>query len=335
MIVALAGGVGGGRMAAGLAAVLPPNALAVVVNTGDDFRHLGLHIAPDLDSVMYALAGLDNRETGWGRAGETWHFMEALTELGGETWFRLGDRDLAVHVERTRLIARGVPLSTVTRTLARRLGVRHLIVPMSETPVRTLVRASRRVLDFQEYFVRLQCRPRVREFRFHGSRAARVPHALESVLRPGRVRAAVICPSNPYVSVGPILSVPAIGGWLESRSFPVVGVSPIVGGAAVKGPAAKIMRELGEEPSALGIARHYGERVDGWVIDHRDARLAGAIAREGKSVLVADTIMSDRAKSAALARKVVTFALSLGRRRIELPEVRPARKKKETADKRG
>lgn len=311
MIVALAGGVGGGRMAAGLAAVLPPGGLTVVVNTADDFEHLGLRISPDLDSVMYALAGVDNRETGWGRAGETWHFMEALRELGGETWFRLGDRDLAAHVERTRLIARGVLLSAVTRALAERLGVRHAIVPMSETPVRTLVRSARGTLDFQEYFVKLHCRPRVRGFRFEGSRTARVPRALESVLRPGRVRAVVICPSNPYVSVAPILSVPAIGAWLRSRSFPVVGVSPIVGGAAVKGPAAKIMRELGDEASALGIARHYGARVDGWVIDRRDAQLAGAIAGEGKAVLVTDTIMSDRDKSAALARKVIAFALSL------------------------
>ena len=311
MIVALAGGVGGGRMAAGLAAVLPPRGLTVVVNTGDDFEHLGLHISPDLDSVMYALAGVDNRETGWGRAGETWQFMATLRELGGETWFRLGDRDLAVHVARTRLLARGVPLSAVTRTLADRLGVRHVIVPMSETPVRTVVRSGRGVLDFQEYFVRLQCRPRVRGFRFRGSPAARVPRALRALLRPGRVRAVVVCPSNPYVSVAPILSVPAIGRWLGSRSFPVVGVSPIVGGAAVKGPAAKIMRELGDEPSALGVARYYGERVDGWVIDRRDAKLASAIAGEGKAVLVTDTIMSDCGRSAALARKVVAFALSL------------------------
>jgi LPPG:FO 2-phospho-L-lactate transferase len=311
VIVALAGGVGGGRMAAGLAAVLPPRGLTIVVNTGDDFGHLGLHISPDLDSVLYALAGVDNRETGWGRAGETWNFMEALRRLGGETWFRLGDRDLAVHVRRTHLMARGVPLSAVTRMLADELGLRHAVVPMSETPVRTRVRTHRGVLAFQDYFVKLECRPRVRGFRFQGSRVARVPRTLQRLLRPGRVRAVVICPSNPYVSVAPILSVPAIGAWLESRSFPVVGVSPIVGGATVKGPAAKIMRELGAEPSALGVARHYGGQVDGWVIDRRDAGLARAIAQEGKAVLVTDTIMSDREKGAALGRRVVAFALSL------------------------
>ena len=311
MIVALAGGVGGGRMAAGLAAVLPPRGLTVVVNTGDDFEHLGLHISPDLDSVMYALAGVENRDTGWGRAGETWNFMEALRELGGEDWFRLGDRDLAVHAERTRLIARGMTLSAVTRQLAGRLGVRHAIVPMSETPVRTRVRTSRGVLEFQEYFVRRQCGPRVKGFYFQGSARARVPRTLQGLLRPARVRAAVICPSNPYVSVAPILSVPSIGAWLASRAFPVVAVSPIVGGSAVKGPAAKIMRELGAEPTALGLARHYGDRVDGWVIDRKDAGLARAIADEDKAVLVTDTIMSDPDRRAALARRVVAFALSL------------------------
>jgi LPPG:FO 2-phospho-L-lactate transferase len=302
-------------MAAGLAAVLPPRDLAVVVNTADDFEHLGLHISPDLDSVMYALAGLDNRETGWGRTGETWRFMETLRELGGETWFRLGDRDLAVHVLRTRLLARGLPLSAVTRLIAERLAVRHAIVPMSETPIRTRVRCGRRTLDFQEYFVKLRCRPRVSGFRFRGSRGARLPRALQRLLRPGRVRAVVICPSNPYVSVAPILSVPAIGAWLAARSFPVVGVSPIVGGAAVKGPAAKMMRELNAEPSALGIVRHYGGKVDGWVIDRRDAGLARAIAGEDKAVLVTDTIMSNPGKSGALARRVVAFALSLAAKR--------------------
>jgi len=311
VIVALAGGVGGGRMAAGLGAVLPPRALTVVVNTGDDFEHLGLHVSPDLDSVMYALAGVSNREAGWGRAGETWHFMEALRELGGETWFRLGDRDLAVHVERTRLLARGTPLSAATRALAARLGVRHAIVPMSETPVRTRVRTGRGVLAFQDYFVRQRCRPRVRGFAFQGGRTARVPRPLRRLLNAAGVRAAVIAPSNPYVSIAPILSVPAIGAWLRARSFPVVGVSPIVGGAAVKGPAAKMMRELGAEPSALGIARHYGGLVDGWVIDRKDAGLARAIAGEGRAVLVTDTIMSSPEKGAALARRVVAFALSL------------------------
>lgn len=311
MIVALAGGVGGGRLAAGLAAALRPRELAVIVNTGDDFEHLGLHVSPDLDSVMYALAGKDNPATGWGRAGESWRFIGALAELGGESWFRLGDLDLAVHVRRTQLLARGFTLSGATRALASRLGVRHAIWPMSDQPVRTLVRTSAGTLAFQDYFVKSRCRPRVRGFRFAGSRSARVPAALRRLLQ-GRVRAAVICPSNPYVSIAPILSLPQITRWLARRQFPVVGVSPIVGGAAVKGPAAKMMRELGAEPSALGIVRHYGGLVDGWVIDSADAALAGAIVGAGKSVLVTDTIMDRAEKRAALARQVVDFAQALG-----------------------
>jgi LPPG:FO 2-phospho-L-lactate transferase len=293
--------------------VLPPRSLTLIVNTGDDFEHLGLRISPDLDSVMYALGGLDNRETGWGRADETWNFMTTLQELGGEAWFRLGDRDLAVHVLRTLQLRGGVPLSAVTRLLCARLGIRHRIVPMSDAPVRTRVRTDRGELAFQDYFVKLRCRPRVRGFRFAGSRGARVPPALQRVLRAGAVRAAVICPSNPYVSIAPILSVPRIRAWITRRAFPVVAVSPIIGGAAVKGPAAKMMRELGSAPGALGIVRHYGGRVDGWVIDRKDAKLAGAIEREGKAVLVTDTLMDRREKSVALARSVVAFAQALAR----------------------
>jgi LPPG:FO 2-phospho-L-lactate transferase len=303
--------VGGGRLAVGLTAVLPPRSLTIVVNTGDDFEHLGLAISPDLDSVMYALAGVNNPRTGWGRAAETWNFMAALRELEGEAWFQLGDRDLAVHVLRTQHLQRRVPLSEVTRRLAAGLGVRHALVPMSDTPVRTRVRTDRGELSFQDYFVRRQCRPRVRGFRYAGSRSARVPPGLRRILRSNTVRAVVICPSNPYVSVAPILSVPAIRAWLARRDFPVVAVSPIVGGAAVKGPAAKMMRELGTEPGALGLVRHYGRQVDGWVIDRRDAKLARAIEAERKSVLVTDTIMDRRAKSVALAHNVVSFARSL------------------------
>jgi LPPG:FO 2-phospho-L-lactate transferase len=277
---------------------------------------------------MYTLGRVNNRETGWGRADETWNFMEALEELGGAAWFRLGDRDLAVHVQRTLQLRRGVPLSEVTRMLSARLGIRHAIVPMSDTPVRTRVRTDRSELPFQDYFVKQQCRPRVRGFRFAGSRGARVPRTLQHVMRSGAVRAAVICPSNPYVSIAPILSVPGIRAWISRRAFPVVAVSPIIGGKAVKGPAAKMMRELGAEPSALGLARHYGDRVDGWVIDREDARLAGAIVDEGRAVLVTDTLMDGREKSVALARSVVAFARSLAAGRQRLMPPKAARKTK-------
>lgn len=314
MIVALAGGVGGARLAVGLAAALPPRALTIVVNTGDDFEHLGLAISPDLDTVMYKLAGIENPQTGWGRAGESWNCMDALAQLGGETWFRLGDKDLAVHLLRTQALRQGKPLSEITRMLAARLGIKHAIMPMSDSPVRTQVRTASGVLSFQDYFVRRQCRPRVSGFRFEGARKALVPQLLQKIMSSGKVRAVLICPSNPYVSVAPILSVPAIRAWIDARDFPVVAVSPIVGNVALKGPAAKMMRELGSEVSALGIARHYGSGVDGWVIDRQDARLERAIGDEGRAVLVADTVMSNRGKSTRLAKKVVDFAQALARR---------------------
>ncbi len=315
MIVALAGGVGGARLAVGLAAVLPPSRLAIVVNTGDDFEHLGFAISPDLDTVMYTLAGVGNASTGWGRAQETWNFMSALGQLGGETWFRLGDRDLAVHVLRTLALRRGVTLSEVTRELAGRLGIRHALIPMSDSPVRTRVLTARGELACQDYFVRDRCRPRVRGFRFAGSRKAQPAPAFAQIMRSRKVRAVVICPSNPYVSVAPVLSVPAIRAWIRQRDFPVVAVSPIVGGAALKGPAAKMMRELGCEATALGVVRYYGSSVDGWVIDRQDAKLQRAIEREGKAVIVIDTVMNDRAKSAQLAKRVVTFARELAAER--------------------
>lgn len=311
MIVALAGGVGGSRLSVGLAAALPPDELAIVVNTGDDFEHLGFTICPDLDTVMYTLARQNNLKTGWGRAGETWQFMNEVKRLGGEDWFQLGDRDLAVHVLRREALRRGVPLSAITRDLAARFGIKHAIVPMSDTPVRTRVKTKSQELSFQDYFVRLRCAPRVTGFRFAGARAARVPPALQRVMRSRKVEALVMCPSNPFVSIAPIMSVPAIGAWLRARCFPVVAVSPIIGGAAVKGPAGKIMRELGLQPTALAVARHYGNRVDGWVIDRQDAALAKRIERMGKAVLVTDTLMTDHRKSASLAREVLRFARSI------------------------
>ena len=309
MIVALAGGVGGAKLAVGLAAVLLPKALAIVVNAGDDFEHLGFTVCPDLDTVMYTLAGVNNRKTGWGRAGETWQFMNEIKRLGDEDWFQLGDRDLALHVLRAQALARGEPLSQVTRDLAARFGIKHVILPMSDTPVRTRVKTTSGELAFQDYFVRQRCKPRVTGFRFAGARNARVPDVLARVMR-GRVDAVVLCPSNPFVSIAPILSVPAIDAWLKARTFPVIAVSPIVGGAAIKGPAAKMMRELGIKPTALEIVRHYGDAVDHWVIDQQDAKLSGDIEQMGKRVLVTDTLMLNRRKSAALARRVLGFACS-------------------------
>ena len=305
MIVALAGGVGGARLAVGLAALLPPEGLTIVVNTGDDFEHLGFSISPDLDTVMYTLAGIADPERGWGRAEETWSFMDALGQLGGETWFRLGDRDLAVHAMRTRALRDGEPLSEVTRALARRLGVKHAIVPMSDEPVRTFVVTDTGELPFQDYFVRRRCEPVVTGFRFAGAERARPPAALRALMESNDVEALVVCPSNPYISIGPMLAVNEIRAWLEARRFPVVGVSPIIGGQAVKGPAAKMMRELGMDASALGIARHYAALVDAWVIDEQDASHAAKIEALGKRVATTDTLMTSRVRSIELAQLVL------------------------------
>ena len=312
MIVALAGGVGGARLAVGLAGVLTPSELAIVVNTGDDFEHLDLSISPDLDTVMYTLGGVANRATGWGRARETWNFMTTLGELGGDTWFRLGDRDIAVHVRRTELLRKNIPLSEVTRRLTSSFGIRHAVIPMSDSPVRTRVRTKKGELAFQDYFVRLHCRPRVTGFRFAGSRDAQIPPALRAILKEP-VEALIVCPSNPYISIGPILSVKGIREWIRKRNFPVVAVSPIVGGAALKGPAAKMMRELGVSATALGVVRHYARIVDGWIIDRRDEKLVPAIEREGVPVMVAETIMKNRRTSVALAKRAIAFARSLAK----------------------
>jgi LPPG:FO 2-phospho-L-lactate transferase len=312
VIVALAGGVGGARLAVGLAAVLPPERLTIVVNTGDDFEHLGFAISPDLDTVMYTLAGVADPARGWGRADETWRFMEALSALGGDAWFRLGDRDLAMHVMRTQALAKGERLSDVTRILAARFGVRHAIVPMSDEPVRTFVASNAGELTFQDYFVRRRCEPVVSGFRFAGAECAGPPYALDAVIRRDDVEGVIVCPSNPFISIGPILAVSAIREWLQARRFPVIGISPIVGGQAVKGPAAKMLRELGLDASALAVARHYGSLVDGWVIDEQDARKAAAIAALGKRVVVTNTLMTDRARSVELARSAIDMMRKAG-----------------------
>jgi len=300
VILALAGGVGGAKLAAGLARVLPPGELAIVVNTGDDFEHLGLHVSPDLDTVMYTLAGIANPDTGWGRADETWAFMQALGALGGPDWFRLGDKDLATNLERTRRLASGETLSAVTRDFCGRLGVGHGVMPMSDQPVRTLVHTDRGALEFQHYFVRERCEPRVTRIEYLGAAAALPGASLQAVLDAGPA-AIVFCPSNPYLSIAPILAVPGVRAAIE-RCPRVVAVSPIIGGRAVKGPAAKIMQELGIEPSALEVARCYQGLVHALLIDHADAALAEPIRALGMAAVVADTLMTDAESRIRLAR---------------------------------
>jgi LPPG:FO 2-phospho-L-lactate transferase len=249
---------------------LQPAELTIIVNTGDDFQHLGLSIAPDLDSVIYALAGLSDPVRGWGRRDETWTFMQALRGLGGESWFQLGDGDLALHVERSWRLAQGATLSEVTAHLCRALAISVRVLPMSDDPVRTRVLTAEGWLDFQEYFVHRQCEPAVRELMFAGAETARAQPDALAALKRRDLRAIIICPSNPFVSVEPILAVPGIRAAMQQSDAPVVAVTPIIGGKAIKGPAAKMMAELGLEVSAAAVARRYAGIIDGFVIDQTD-----------------------------------------------------------------
>jgi LPPG:FO 2-phospho-L-lactate transferase len=314
-ILALAGGVGGGKFCRGLTTVLPSERLAVVVNTADDFVHLGLHISPDVDSVLYALADRNDPERGWGLAGETWSFMAALERLGGETWFKLGDRDLATHVLRTEALAAGRTLSEVTALLARRLEVAHTVLPMTDDAVRSVVDTDEGPLAFQDYFVRRQCKPQFRGVTFQGAANAEPSQGFRQAL--DRAHAIVVTPSNPFVSIDPILALPGIKDALRQSRRPLVAVSPIVGGEAVKGPLAKMLRELGAEPSALGVARHYGRLVDGWLIDRVDRNLASAIEALGCRVKVCNTMMRTLDDKRRLAHDAVGLAFELAMECVE------------------
>lgn len=326
-VVALAGGVGGAKLVDGLAQILAPQELTVIVNTGDDFEHLGLKICPDLDTVCYTLAGIANLATGWGRANETWNALESLAELGGPAWFRLGDRDLGTHLERTRLLREGLSLSEITRRFCEAWGIKPSIFPMSDDPVLTLVYTDEGELPFQEYFVRRQCRPKVSGFQFqNASHALPAPGLLEVI---SAAELVVICPSNPWVSVDPILAIPGMKAELLSseitrrepgvlhsvseRHRPIVAVSPIIGGEAVKGPAAKMYRELGVEPSALAVARHYGAAQEGgllagFVMDELDSDLERDVKALGIETLVTHTLMGTTSQRLRLAKEVLGFA---------------------------
>ncbi len=310
--VALSGGVGGAKLALGLAHCLEPDRLTVVANTGDDFEHLGLQICPDLDTVMYTLADLANKEVGWGLAGETWNFLASLGQLGGPDWFRLGDRDLATHLMRTEALASGRSLSEVTGDLCAALGIRHTLVPMTDSPVRTIVELKDGgELAFQHYFVRDRCEPVVSGFHFSGiERALPAPRFGEALTRDD-LGAVIICPSNPFVSVDPVLAVPGVSAALAKSPAPVIAVSPIVGGMAIKGPAAKMMGELGMPQDVVSVAKHYVGRIDGLVIDERDVALQGEIEALGMPTVVTNTVMVTLEDRRQLALDMLQFASSL------------------------
>ncbi len=302
-IAALAGGVGGAKLAHGLAQILPPEQLTIIVNTGDDFEHLGLTICPDIDTVLYNLAGVNNPTFGWGRADESFQVLEETKRLGHDAWFLLGDKDIALHLLRRDMLDAGRTLTQVTLYLARRLGVEHPVLPMSDQPVRTMILTPEGELAFQEYFVRRRTEPAMLDMRLVGLHRARASVAVLSELE--EADAVVFCPSNPFVSIGPILALPGVQERIARK--PTLAVSPIIGGKALKGPAAKMMAEQGLEVSSLGVARHYADLVDIFALDYADANLADAVQALGMTPLIADTVMKDNDDRRRLAAIILDF----------------------------
>lgn len=307
-ITALAGGVGGAKLAHGLAQLLDPTELTTIVNTGDDFEHLGLYISPDLDTVCYTLAGLANPVTGWGRADETWQTFNSMETLAGQTWFRLGDRDLGTHLVRTERRKRGEKLSDITRDFCRAWGVEHPVLPMTDDPVYTMVATREQgELAFQEYFVHQRCEPNVTGFRFDGvENAFPAEGVLEAI---HQADAVVFCPSNPWVSIDPILAVAGVKSACEAK--PVVAISPIIGGDVIKGPAAKMYRELGIQPSAFAVAKHYADLLAGFIFDTVDESYNSSIQEMKLATLVTNTIMKDDFGRRRLAQDVIDFVNTL------------------------
>ena len=312
-VLALSGGVGGAKLALGLAQVVSADALTVVVNTGDDFEHLGLRVCPDLDTLMYTLSGLANQTLGWGQQDETWQFLEALKRIGGDAWFSLGDRDLATHMQRTSLLAGGLSLSAVTTALMHALGVTTNVLPMTDDQVATLIHCQNgETLAFQHYFVRDRCEPLIKGISFQGIETARRAPDFEKLIDSDSLTQIIICPSNPFVSVAPILDLAETWKALKAIDCPVVLVSPIVAGMALKGPAAKMMTELKMPSTALAVASFYEQTypglVDGFVLDEADAASADAVSALGMRPLVTQTVMKNLADKQALAEAVLLFS---------------------------
>ncbi|MBQ75991.1 MAG: 2-phospho-L-lactate transferase [Gammaproteobacteria bacterium] len=311
--LAISGGVGGAKLALGLAHMLEPGKLTITGNTGDDFVHLGFFISPDLDTVMYTLADLNNKDLGWGQEGESWNFLDAVKRMGGESWFRLGDRDIGTHVVRTQMLAAGKSLSEVTSHFCKQLAIKHRLVPMTDDPVATIVhtRAGEK-LAFQHYFVRDECRPEVTGFVFSGIDEAKPAPGFIAALVDPTLAAVIICPSNPFVSVDPVLKVPGVMDALNSSKAAVIAVSPIVGGQALKGPAAKMMAELGMPQTALAVAEHYATQypgqVHGFVLDEQDRGLRDEVESLGLSTIVTNTVMVTLQDRMDLAEAVLDFS---------------------------
>jgi len=306
-VVVLTGGVGGAKLVLGLTRVMPTSDITAIVNTGDDFRHLGLWVSPDIDTLLYTLSGQSNQDQGWGREGESWNFMEALRSLDGEDWFALGDGDLALHVLRSRALEAGRSLSEITRDFARSWDIESNILPMSDQPVQTVLTTNEGELPFQRYFVERRCEPGVRAIRFEGASDAEPAPGVVDAIGDSSNRAILIAPSNPYLSVDPILAVPGIRAALSTASVPVVAVTPIIGGAAVKGPTAKLMNELGIEVSPAAIAAHYDGLIDALLVDERDRAISIDVPHAFADTMM--TTLDDRARVASAALDLAaTFA---------------------------
>lgn len=309
--LAFTGGIGGSKLALGLSKLLGADELAFVVNTGDDFEHLGLHISPDIDTLVYTLAGLNNSETGWGRRDESWQFISALADLGGETWFELGDKDLAMNIERSRRLAQGDSLNDVTGQLAASLGVSHPVLPMSNDAVRTRVHTENGPMDFQHYFVRERCEPVVRSFEYAGAGTAILNPEIDSWLRSEQLAGIILCPSSPFISIDPILSLPLLRDALQQCPAPAIAISPIVGGQSLKGPLAKIMQEMSVPVTPSWIAEHYGDFLDGFIIDVADAGLETEIKALGMATMCTNIVMNSMDDRVQLASTSLEFIASL------------------------
>ena len=304
-VLALAGGVGGAKLALGLRDILDEESLAIVVNTGDDEEFFGLHVSPDLDTVMYTLGGIANPDTGWGISGETFRSLNRLRQYGADTWFNLGDLDMATHIRRTQLLGQGNTLSEVTNSLCSSLGIAHSIFPMTDDTLRTVVITEISEMSFQEYFVKNRCGPRVISLRFDSPSECSPSPGFVTALNESDLL--VFCPSNPFLSVDPILAVPGVRKKIENFRGARVAVSPIVGGEAIKGPAGKILRELGHEVSCVGVAKRYVDLCDVFIIDNVDADLASTIEKLGMRVVVTNTIMNNDQEKRTLAREILSL----------------------------
>ena len=309
--LALSGGIGGAKLALGLEHIFNSPKLMIAGNTGDDFEHFGLNISPDLDTLLYTLSGKSDLERGWGLANETWSFMKAMKEIGGETWFQLGDRDLAIHVERTRRLKEGERLSLITSSFCRKFGVKSHIVPATDDSLKTLVKTPKGILSFQHYFVRDQCRPKILGLKYEGLENAQPCPALEEALESSLLETVVVCPSNPFLSIDPILAVKGVREKLKSSNARVLAVSPIVGGDAVKGPTANNLRDLGFSVSAYTIAKYYSDFIDGFMLDKGDENEISRIESLGIQVGLADTVMTDLQSKIKLAEDVLRFSKTL------------------------